>query len=83
MVVYIQIEKKVSVKVETDGTAIGVAYWFTLHMYGGLTISTYQPEAVSQSDPRMHLCTPLSSFKNNNLLTAGFKPLASECVFAP
>ena len=41
----IQIEKKVSVKVETDGTAVGVAYWFTLHMYGGITISTYQPEA--------------------------------------
>lgn len=49
----LQIERKVSVKVKTDGTAVGVAYWFTLHVYGGITISTYQPEAVSQSDPHM------------------------------
>ena len=37
-------------KVKTGGTAVGIAYWFTLHMYGGITISTYQPEAVSRSD---------------------------------
>ena len=47
-------------KVKTDGTAVGVAYWFTLHMYGGITISTYQPEAVSQSDPHMHACATTS-----------------------
>lgn len=39
-------------KVKSGGTAVGVAYWFTLHMYGGITVSTYQPEAmVSQSNP--------------------------------
>ena len=51
--IIIQIERKVSVKVMTDGTAVGVAYWFTLHMYGGITISTYRPEAVSQPDPHI------------------------------
>lgn len=41
-----QTERKVAVEVKTGGTAVGIAYWFTLHLYGDITISTYQPEIV-------------------------------------
>ena len=43
----LQVERRVSVEVKTGGTAVGIAYWFTLHMYGDISISTYQPEVVS------------------------------------
>ena len=70
-----------SVKAKTGGTAVGIAYWFTLHMYGGITISTYQPEAVSRSD--LYLWKFLITKLSIHMLVAEFKPLASECVSPP
>lgn len=34
-------------EVKSEGTAVGVAYWFTLHLYRDITIATYQPMEVS------------------------------------
>lgn len=47
MVFLYQIERRVTMEVKSEGTAVGVAYWFTLHLYGDITIATYQPMEVS------------------------------------
>lgn len=45
-IIMLQVQTRVPVRVKTGGTAVGVAYWFTMQLYGEITISTYQPDKV-------------------------------------
>ena len=75
----LQMESRVPVRVKTGGTAVGVAYWFTLQLYGEIAISTYQPEKVERPVTRQCVVAveiSLSLFP----LPLEDKPLAPECV---
>ena len=58
-------------EVKTGGTAVGIAYWFTLHMYGDISISTYQPGLVSQIQFKKNVLT--SSHSMNRVRATGIR----------